>query len=340
MGISRRIKMTTIFKTRKLWSVVEDGVPSQPMEREETPEVLRLQTKWEEATTHDMMALQILQTVVSDQIFSRIEPAKSSKEAWDSLQNEFQGTPQVRLIKLQSLRRQYENLKMNKSDNIKVFKEKLIDLENQLRVHGKEKTDYQIVQKILISPPARFDSIVAVMEQTKDLTSLPVTELIGTLKAHEKRVEARGETMSEEAFSVRTRGGKSGFKSFNNQSHGYQGKGKRWCGFCKRDNHTEAYCWEKPQNEDQGKDLRNKMICYKCGKCGHGSRECQSKRYERAHMSLEDEEEDDGVHMLFSASKENPTPTKEDVWLVDSVCTNHMTKEESYFTRLDRSVKF
>ncbi|XP_010462955.1 PREDICTED: uncharacterized protein LOC104743593 [Camelina sativa] len=245
-------------------------------------------------------------------IFSRIAPAKSSKEAWDSLQTEFQGTPQVRLIKLQSLRREYENLKMNEGDNIKVFTEKLIDLGNQLRVHGEEKTDYQIVQKILISLPARFDSIVAVMKQTKDLTSLPVTELIGTLKAHEKRVEARGATMSEGAFNVRTRGGKSGFKSFNNQSHGYQGKGKRWCGF-----------WNFS----------------KCGIRGHGSREFQSKRYERAHMSLEDEDEDDGIHMLFSASEENPTPTKEAVWLIDSVCTNHMTKEESYFTRPDRSVK-
>lgn len=61
---------------------------------------------------------------------------------------------------------------MYEGDNIKVFTEKLIDLGNQLRVNGEEKMDYLIVQKFFISLPARFDSIVAVMEQTKDVTSL------------------------------------------------------------------------------------------------------------------------------------------------------------------------
>jgi len=64
------------------------------------------------------------------------------------------------LINLQSFRRDYENLKMNEGDIIKFFTNKLIDLANQLRVHGEEKTGYQIVQKVLISLPERFDSIV------------------------------------------------------------------------------------------------------------------------------------------------------------------------------------
>jgi len=79
------------------------------------------------------------------------------------------------MIKLQSLRREYENLKMKESDNINTFMTKLIEMGNQLRVHGEEKSDYQIVQKILISLPKRFDIIVAMMKQTKDLTSLSVT---------------------------------------------------------------------------------------------------------------------------------------------------------------------
>lgn len=77
---------------------------------------------------------------------------------------------------------------MNEGDNITVFIDKLIDLGNQLRVHGKEKLDYQIVQKIFISLPERFDNILVVMEQTKYLTSLSVIELIETLKAHQKNV--------------------------------------------------------------------------------------------------------------------------------------------------------
>ncbi|CAA7062303.1 unnamed protein product [Microthlaspi erraticum] len=240
--------MTTIFKTRKLWSVIEAGVPDRPVEGEETPAVLRLKTQWEEASTNDMMALQILQTAVSDQIFSRIAPAKTSKEAWDSLQSEYQGSPQVRLIKLQSLRREYENLKMNDGDNIK---------------------------KILISLPARFDSIVAVLEQTKDLSLLPVTDLLGTLKAHEKRVEVRNENMTEGVFFAKSRGGgKSGFKTDNDKGHGSQGKGKRWCKFCKKENHTESHCFKKLKTQNQAK-MVNGLPSFKvnqevCGACKRG----------------------------------------------------------------------
>ena len=92
----------------------------------------------------------------------------------------------MKMINLQFLRREYENLKMSESDIINTFSTKLIDMGNQLRIHGEEKSDYQIVQKILISLPERFVSILAVLEQTKDLTVISVIELIGTLKAHEK----------------------------------------------------------------------------------------------------------------------------------------------------------
>ena len=91
---------------------------------------------------------------------------------------EFQGSSQVRMINLQTLRREYENLKMEESETINDFTIKLINMSNQLRVHGEDKTDYQLVQKVLISLPQKFDSIVAVLEQTKDLSTLSMTVLI------------------------------------------------------------------------------------------------------------------------------------------------------------------
>lgn len=127
-----------------MWEVVEHGVPTEPANVDPT----RRQTM-EETSLKDLMVLQLLQTAVSDQIFTRIAPATTYKIAWDALETDFQGSPQVRLIKLQSLRREHENLKMNKGDNIKVLTGKLFDLGNQLRVHGEEKADYQIIQKLL-----------------------------------------------------------------------------------------------------------------------------------------------------------------------------------------------
>lgn len=195
-----RIKMKTIFLTKKLWEVVEGGVPDPPAGGDHSPETIQLKTRCEEASLKDLTALQIIQTAVSESIFPRIAPATTAKEAWNALQSEFEGSHQVKMINLQSLRREYENLKMNESDSINTFTTKLIETGNQLRLHGEEKSDYQMVQKILISLPEKFDSIVGVLEQTKDLTVLSVTELIGTLKAHEKRISIREEGSTEKAF--------------------------------------------------------------------------------------------------------------------------------------------
>lgn len=65
------------------------------------------------------------------------------------------------------------------------------------------------------------------------------------------------------------------------------------------------------------------------------SRESRSKKYERAHMSVEDEEIED--HMLFSATEDASTITKEDVWSV--VAQIILTREERYFSKLDKSIK-
>lgn len=78
----------------------------------------------------------------------------------------------------------------------------IIDSVNQLRVHCEEKKDYQIVQKIIMSIPARFESIVDVMKQTKDLASLSVIKLIGTLQTHKNCVFSWNENTSECAFNA------------------------------------------------------------------------------------------------------------------------------------------
>ncbi|XP_033145473.1 uncharacterized protein LOC103839411 isoform X1 [Brassica rapa] len=324
--------MITILKTRKLWSVVEEGVAAPPAQVDETPETARARSLREEAMMNDTLALQILQTAVSDQIFSRIAAASTSKEAWDALKEEYKSSPQVRLIKLQTLRREYENLKMYENEDIKVFTDKIVELANQLTYHGEQKSDVQLIQKILISLPAKFDSIVSVLEQTSDLTSTKMTVLIGILKAHEARLAAREESTSEGAFDARVKYKNSGVTQDNSKRQG----GKKWCGFCKRNNHNESECWRKQKKDDPKKDHRSNKECYNCCKLGHFANQCYSKKKEMAHVSLEEDSNED--HMLFSAS-EAATTVMEDVWLVDSGTTNHMTKEESYFSKLDRSIK-
>ncbi|XP_024004879.1 uncharacterized protein LOC112082024 [Eutrema salsugineum] len=165
------------------------------------------------------------------------------------------------------------------------------------------------------------------MEQTKDLQTLAVLELISTLQAHESRAASRYESSNEGAFY--------GEKKREDK------KPEKWCGVCKRNNHNESKCWFK-QKKNQGvssqKVVNNERRCFVYNKPGHFAKNCKLRKAKRADLSLKETDVED--HMLFSAVEEEvSTKIDNETWLVDSGCTNHMTKEVKYFITLDQSIK-
>ncbi|RVW80415.1 Retrovirus-related Pol polyprotein from transposon TNT 1-94 [Vitis vinifera] len=103
--------------------------------------------------------------------------ASKAKEAWDILQQEFQGDKRTRSIKLQALRRELENMKMKENETLNDFSSRFMGLVNQMKSYGEEISDKRIVEKLLITLPDKFNPIVAVIEETKDLSLLSVQEL-------------------------------------------------------------------------------------------------------------------------------------------------------------------
>jgi len=58
-----------------------------------------------------------------------------------------------------------------------------------MRAYRETILDKKIVEKILISIPQKYDAIAIAIEQTKDLATLSVTQLMGSLKAYEQRLK-------------------------------------------------------------------------------------------------------------------------------------------------------
>ncbi|KAL0301998.1 UNVERIFIED_CONTAM: hypothetical protein Sradi_6476600 [Sesamum radiatum] len=156
--------------------------------------------KLENKKAKDSEALYYIQTAVADHIFPRISVATSAKEAWSILQKEYQGSAKVRIIKLQTLRRDFENMKMKDSETIDEYYTKLRELVNQLKSYGEDIPEKRVVEKLLISVTEKYDPIVTTIEETKDITTLTVTELVGSLEAYEKRRSRREENSLENAF--------------------------------------------------------------------------------------------------------------------------------------------
>ena len=99
----------------------------------------------------DAKALYLIQQAITDKFFPRIISATSSKEAWQILQNEFQGTEKVRVVKLLTVKRYIHNLQMKKKETLKEYFSKVIELVNQIKKLGKNLIDKSVFEKFLIS---------------------------------------------------------------------------------------------------------------------------------------------------------------------------------------------
>ncbi|GJZ79695.1 retrovirus-related pol polyprotein from transposon TNT 1-94 [Tanacetum coccineum] len=117
----------------------------------------------------DAKALFFIQQAVDESIYSRIAAATSSKHVWETLKTEYQGSAKVISVKPQSLSR-----------NFKIA-----------------------IAKILRNLPPKFDHVVAAIEESKDMTTLAFDEFIGSLQAHEVRINRNVAREDEQVFQVR-----------------------------------------------------------------------------------------------------------------------------------------
>ncbi|XP_021750199.1 uncharacterized protein LOC110715887 [Chenopodium quinoa] len=177
-----KIKMKTMLRSYGLWSYADKGY-NEPEDESSLSDAQR--KRLEEERMKDAKALYLIQNAVKDTIFPRIMRANTAKEAWEILQQEFQGDSKVRSIKLQSLRRDFENLRMKDNDLVKDYFSRIIEIVNQMKSYGEEISDEKIVKKILVSLNDKFDNIVTIIEETKDLSNITVEQLMGSLESHE-----------------------------------------------------------------------------------------------------------------------------------------------------------
>ncbi|CAL2265939.1 unnamed protein product [Prunus armeniaca] len=245
------IKMRTIFRSHGLWDLVEKGLEwsdskgadesgEKKKEKEESKgagESAEQKMKRDvssgsetEKLMKDAKALGLIQGAVSDEIFPRISHEETSKGAWDLLMQEFRGDKQVRSVKLQSLRREFEYTRMRDDESLSVYITKLFDVINQMRSYGEILPKERVVQKLLISLPSAYDSICSVIEHSRDLNEIEVQEVVASLKSFELRLDRHSENKTEKAFaslSVDAKSVKTGDQN-NKQHKNWKSKGKKW----------------------------------------------------------------------------------------------------------------
>ena len=116
---------------------------------------------------------------VTNEEFKKISSTETAKEAWTNLQITYEGIKAVKNSKLQRLTTSFEEIKMEE------FYVKLKDIVNSAFNFGETIPEPKIVRKVLRSPPNRFHAKITVIEESKNVDKIPLTELVGNLQTYE-----------------------------------------------------------------------------------------------------------------------------------------------------------
>nr|CAN72453.1 hypothetical protein VITISV_008931 [Vitis vinifera] len=196
-----------------------------------------------------------LHSGLADHIFTKIMNLETPKQVWDKLQGEFEGSERVKTVRLLTLKREFELMKMKDDESIKDYSGRLMDVVNQIRLLGEAFTNQKVVENIMVSVPQNFEAKIFAIEESCDLQTLTIVELTSKFHAQEQKVLMRGDKTTEGAFQANHKGKNSGnlqgkkfFKNNKGKVEGSSRKGKfSPCSHCRRTNHAEKDCWYKVQ---------------------------------------------------------------------------------------------
>lgn len=144
--------MKLYLEALDLWITVEDEYNPTPLPTNPTLAQIK---KHEEQKTKKPKALGCIFSAVSEGIFTSIMTCKTPKEAWECIKEEYEGNKQTKMMQLLNLKREFERLRMQDSDNIKNYGSKLMTIVNQIRLHGEDFPNKRVVEKLLVSLPER-----------------------------------------------------------------------------------------------------------------------------------------------------------------------------------------
>ena len=126
---------------------------------------------------------------MSQEEFSRISNCDSAKEVWDILETTNKGTLCVKSSKLQMLAFQFDSIKILDDETFNNFFGKLVEIRNSMVCLGKKVSGTKLIKKILRSLPKRFNMKVTAIEESRNLETMKLEDLVGNLQTFEFKLD-------------------------------------------------------------------------------------------------------------------------------------------------------
>ncbi|GJT36160.1 zf-CCHC domain-containing protein, partial [Tanacetum coccineum] len=216
--------------------------------------------------------------------YERIFMCKTAKKIWDTLLITHQGNSQVKDNKIDLLVQQYEQFTIPEEESIDNAFARFNTIITSLKALDEGFSSKNYVRKFFRALHPKWRAKVTAIEESKDLTSLSLDELIGNLKVYEVIIKKDSEMVKGKREQNRSLALKAKKESSDEDSSTSDGEDEEYAmavrdfkKFFKRRGRFVRHLHDERKSSQKNKDDKNdksERKCFKCGDPNHLIGEC------------------------------------------------------------------
>ncbi|GJT66171.1 retrovirus-related pol polyprotein from transposon TNT 1-94 [Tanacetum coccineum] len=248
--------------------------------------------------------------------YERIFMCKTAKEIWDTLLITHQGNSQVKDNKIDLLVQQYEQFTIPEEESIDNAFARFNTIITSLKALDEGFSSKNYVRKFLRALHPKWRAKVTAIEESKDLTSLSLDELIGNLKVYEviikndsEMVKGKREQNRSLALKAKKESSDEDSSTSDSEDEEYAMAVRDFKKFFKRRGRFVRQPHDERKVSQRNKDDKNGKGERKCFKCEKTCLVAQASNEICLGVDLEPDE-----------------------WIKDSGCSKHMTGNRKLFS--------
>ncbi|GJW87003.1 hypothetical protein Tco_0162343 [Tanacetum coccineum] len=277
--------------------------------------------------------------------YERIFMCNTAKEIWKTLLITHQGNSQVKDNKIDLLVQQYEQFVISEDESIDSAFARFNTIITSLKALDEGYSSKNYVRKFLRALHPKWRAKVTAIEESKDLTSLSLDELIGNLKVHEMIIKKDSEIVKAKverksiALKAKKESSDEECSTSGSEDEEYAMAVRDFKKFFKRRGRFVRQPWNDKktfQRSRDDKNNKNERKCFRCGDSNHLIGERPKPPRDKNHRAFvygswsdngeEDDERSKMRHICLGVDLEP------DEWIKDSGCSKHMTGNRKLFS--------
>ncbi|GAV58190.1 zf-CCHC domain-containing protein/UBN2 domain-containing protein [Cephalotus follicularis] len=298
----------------QLWHIIVNG-PSLPTR---TIEGVVSRKPENEFNDNDFRIVQlnskakhVLFCAVGPNEFNRISSCESAKEMWDLLEVTYESTNQVKESKISMLVHEYELFLMHDNECISDMFMRFTTIVNSLKNLGKSYSNQELVRKILRCLPRSWTPKVTAIAEAKDLSTLPLEQLLGSLMTHETTMKNHEHVKVKKKKTIALRASRK--ESESDEDDDIVLISKQFKKFLKSHKGKKAFKKKLSQQEELSK--KEEPTCYECKNLGHFKNECpnlkKKEKYNKEPFKEKNEESRKKKAMVATWDDSDPSSSEE-----------------------------